>query len=120
MPEIPVNEAEFLRRVSEILQRVEGSDKSADETDPDKVQIDGLTIDLQAHCVYFEGRNIDFEAGNVIAWEKNIYLSPKEYETFINLADQLGVAIDQSGYQIRVSGDGLEIPIVLYVSSLSE
>jgi DNA-binding response OmpR family regulator len=115
----PINEAEFLARVSEILQRTEGQYKPV-ETDPDKVQIEGLTIDLKARRVHFEGRNIDFEAGSVMAWEKNIYLSQKEYETFANLAHRLGVSIDQSGYLVRVSGDDLEIPIVLYVSQTSE
>jgi DNA-binding response OmpR family regulator len=115
-----VNEAEFLARVSDILQRAEGQYKPADETDPDKVQIEGLTIDLKSRSVHFEGRNIDFEAGSVQAWEKNIYLSRKEYDTFVDLAHELGVKVDRSGYLVRVSGDDLEIPIVLYISPTAE
>jgi DNA-binding response OmpR family regulator len=120
MNDKPVNEAEFLARVSDILQRAEGQYKPADETDPDKVQIEGLTIDLKDRSVHFEGRNIDFEAGSVQAWEKNIYLSRKEYDTFVNLAHELGVKVDHSGYLVRVSGDDLEIPIVLYISPAAE
>lgn len=120
MSDKPVNEAKFLARVSEILQRAEGQYKATDETDPDKVQIEGLTIDLKARSVHFEGRNIDFEAGSVQAWEKNIYLSKKEYDTFVDLAHELGVKIDHSGYLVRVSGDDLEIPIVLYISPTAE
>jgi DNA-binding response OmpR family regulator len=120
MNDKPVNEAEFLARVSDILQRAEGQYKPADETDPDKVQIEGLTIDLKDRSVHFEGRNIDFEAGSVQAWEKNIYLSRKEYDTFVNLAHELGVKVDHSGYLVRVSGDDFEIPIVLYISPAAE
>jgi DNA-binding response OmpR family regulator len=120
MNDKPVNEAEFLARVSDILQRAEGHYRPADETDPDKVQIEGLTIDLKDRSVHFEGRNIDFEAGSVQAWEKNIYLSRKEYDTFVNLAHELGVKVDHSGYLVRVSGDDFEIPIVLYISPAAE
>lgn len=119
MPDNPVNEAELLGRVSEILQRTEGKFKQ-DETHPDKLQIEGLTIDFKGRRIQFEGRNIDFEAGSVLAWEKNIYLSKNEYEVFVNLAHQMGVTADHSGYLVRVSGDDLEIPLVLYLAPSSE
>src|SRR5690349_18689386 len=108
-----INEAEFLRRVSEVLAKSGGHYKRPDETDPEKLQLEGLTIDFRGRRVQFEGRNIDFEAGSIQAWEKNIYLSKKEYDTFVDLANELGVTMDHAGYLVRVSGDDLEIPVVL-------
>lgn len=110
------NEAELLTRVCEILDKNGGVFAQAAEQNVQILQVEGMALDFAARRVHVEGLHIDFETDDVQAWEKSIYMSAAEYETFSKLAARLGVAVDHKGLLVRISGDHLDIPILLYVS----
>ena len=120
MEETLLNEAELLSQVCKILNKNSEVFTEASERYEQILQVEGMRIDLAGRCVQVDGLTIDFEAGDVQAWEKNIYVHAHEYETLTQLAAHLGVIVDPAGLRVRISGEGLEIPILLYISPIAE
>ena len=120
MEQMLLNEAELLTQVCRILDKNSEVFAETPERSGQILQVEGMLIDFAARCVQVDGLTIDFEAGDVPAWEKNIYASAHEYETLTQPAVYLGVIVVHKGLLVRISGEDLEIPMLLYVSTIAE